>query len=403
MGTLPGGVHGPGVPSELTPARTRIAAPGPLTRERTVPRTLKLALFALVLAGLVGGSTAWFLATQKSLTLTVDGQDRAVTTTADTVGEVLAEEGLETQAHDVVLPAPDAAVADGDTVVVNRARPLQLTVDGVSSEVYVTALSVDEALAQLGYRAEGIVLSASRSERLPLDGMELSISTPKDVTLVVDGATRVVSTTAATAGDLLAEQGVVLGEHDRTSLYPTQPLLSGMRLQVSRVAVTEQVVTAPVPFRTVETEDPAAFEGDDTVTQEGVPGEQATTFRVTVVDGVETAREQLATAVTRAPVDELVTVGTKERPAASSAVPATADGLNWAALAKCESGGRPDAVSSTGKYRGMYQFSTATWQSVGGSGDPAAASAAEQTLRAQMLYERSGAGQWPHCGSNLFD
>ncbi len=368
-----------------------------------MPRTLKLALFALVLAGLVGGSTAWFLATQKSLTLTVDGQDRAVTTTADTVGEVLAEEGLETQAHDVVLPEPDAAVADGDTVVVNRARPLQLTVDGVSSEVYVTALSVDEALAQLGYRAEGIVLSASRSERLPLDGMELSISTPKDVTLVVDGATRVVSTTAATAGDLLAEQGVVLGEHDRTSLYPTQPLLSGMRLQVSRVAVTEQVVTAPVPFRTVETEDPAAFEGDDTVTQEGVPGEQATTFRVTVVDGVETAREQLATAVTRAPVDELVTVGTKERPAASSAVPATADGLNWAALAKCESGGRPDAVSSTGKYRGMYQFSTATWQSVGGSGDPAAASAAEQTLRAQKLYERSGAGQWPHCGSNLFD
>ncbi len=401
MGTHPGGVHGPGVPSEPAPARTCVAAPGPLTRERTVPRTLKLALFALVLTGLVGGSTAWFLATQKSLTLTVDGQDRSVTTTADTVGEVLAEEGLETQAHDVVLPAADAEVVDGDTVVVNRARPLQLTVDGVSSEVYVTALSVDEALAQLGYRAEGIVLSASRSDRLPLDGMELEITTPKDVTLVVDGTTRVVSTTAATAGELLAEYGVVLGEHDRTSLYPDQPLLAAMRLQVARVSVTEQVVTAPVPFRTVETEDPAAFEGEDTVTQEGVPGEQATTVRVTVVDGVETAREELNTAVTVPPVDELVTVGTKERPAPSGAVPATADGLDWAALARCESGGRPDAVSASGTYRGMYQFSMATWRSVGGSGDPAAASAAEQTLRAQMLYARSGAGQWPHCGRHL--
>jgi uncharacterized protein YabE (DUF348 family) len=367
-----------------------------------VPRTLKLALFALVLAGLVGGSTAWFLATQKSLTLTVDGQDRAVTTTADTVGEVLAEEGLETQAHDVVLPEPDAEVVDGDTVVVTRARPLQLTVDGVSSEVYVTALSVDEALAQLGYRAEGMVLSASRSERLPLDGMELSITTPKDVTLVVDGTTRVVSTTAATAGEFLEEQGVVLGEHDRTSLYPTQPLLSAMRLQVARVSVTEEVVTAPVPFRTVETEDPEAFEGDDTVTQEGVPGEQATTFRVTVVDGVETAREQLATAVTVPPVDELVTAGTKERPAPAGGVPTTADGLNWAALAQCESGGRPNAVSSTGKYHGLYQFSVATWQSVGGSGLPSQASAAEQTARAQALYARSGAGQWPHCGPRLF-
>ncbi|MGY1649783.1 ubiquitin-like domain-containing protein [Geodermatophilus sp. SYSU D01119] len=364
-------------------------------------RTLKLALFALVLTGLVGGSVAWYAA-QKSLVLTVDGQAREVSTYADTVGEVLAEEGLETQAHDVVLPAAEAAVADGDTVVVNRARPLQLTVDGVSSEVYVTALSVDEALEQLGYRADGMVLSASRSERLPLDGMALSITTPKAVTLVVDGATRVVTTTAATAGDLLAEQGVVLGAHDRTSLFATQPLLGAMRLQVFRVSVTEQVVTAPVPFRTVETEDPNAFEGEEAVTQEGVAGEQATTFRVTVTDGVETSREQLNTAVTVPSVDELVTVGTKERPAPSGGVPATADGLNWAALAQCESGGRANAVSSTGKYHGLYQFSVATWQAVGGSGVPSQASAEEQTMRAQMLYARSGAGQWPHCGPRLF-
>jgi uncharacterized protein YabE (DUF348 family) len=317
---------------------------------------------------------------------------------------VLAEEGLETQAHDVVLPAADAEVGDGDTVVVNRARPLQLTVDGVSSEVYVTALSVEEALEQLGFRAEGMVLSASRSERLPLDGMALSISTPKDVTLVVDGATRVVTTTAATAADLLAEQGVTLGQHDRTSLLPTQPLLGAMRLQVYRVAVTEQVVTAPVPFRTVETDDPNAFEGEETVTQEGVAGEQATTFRVTVTDGVETSREQLNTAVTVPPVDELVSVGTKERPvpAAGSGGTPTADGLNWAALAACESGGRPTAVSSTGKYHGLYQFSVATWQAVGGTGLPSQASPDEQTMRAQMLYARSGAGQWPHCGPRLF-
>jgi hypothetical protein len=50
----------------------------------------------------------------------------------------------------------------------------------------------------------------------------------------------------------------------------------------------------------------------------------------------------------------------------------------------------------------MYQFSYGTWAGVGGSGDPAAASAAEQTARAQALYERSGAGQWPHCGARLF-
>jgi len=67
-------------------------------------------------------------------------------------------------------------------------------------------------------------------------------------------------------------------------------------------------------------------------------------------------------------------------------------------IAACESGGDPGAVSSTGTYRGKYQFSTATWQAVGGTGDPAAAPEAEQDLRATILYEQSGPGQWPVCG-----
>lgn len=369
-----------------------------------MPRSLKLSLFALVLLGLVGGSVAFFAA-QKSLTLTVDGQAREVRTYADTVAEVLDEEGLRPREHDVVLPDPDASVADGDTVVVNRARPLQLTVDGRSSQVYVTALSVDEALDQLGFRADGLVLSASRSERLPLDGMALSISTPKDVTLVADGQERVVTTTAGTVGDLLTEQGITLSATDRTSMYPTQPLLARMRVQVYRVQVTDVVETTPIPFQTVETQDPAAYEDERTVQQEGVDGQQSTTYRVTVVDGVETAREQVSTTVGVAPVDEVDVVGTQERPApaaSSGSVPATADGLNWTALAQCESGGRPDAVSSSGKYRGLYQFSSSAWASVGGTGDPAAASAEEQTMRAQMLYARSGAGQWG-CGAHLYD
>jgi membrane-bound lytic murein transglycosylase MltF len=80
----------------------------------------------------------------------------------------------------------------------------------------------------------------------------------------------------------------------------------------------------------------------------------------------------------------------------------TVDGLNWAALAHCESGNDPRAVSSGGSYRGLYQFSMSTWRAVGGVGDPIDASRSEQTYRAQVLYRRAGAGQWPHCGSRLF-
>jgi resuscitation-promoting factor RpfB len=361
-----------------------------------VRRSLQLSLFAVVLLGLIGGTLAYFVA-QKSVTLTVDGQVREVGTYASTVGDVLEEEGLEPAAHDVVLPDAGQPLADGDAVILNRARPLQLTVDGVSREVYVTALSVDDALAQLGFGAEGLVLSASRSERLPLDGMELTITTPKEIVLVSDGQERVVTTTAATAGDLLAEQGIALSETDRTSLYLHQGLLNRMRLQVFRVVVTEEQAGAPIPFERVETPDPNAFEGDETVTVPGVAGEQVTTFRITIVDGVETARETLNTTVTRAPVAEQVTVGTKPKPT----VAPSADGLNWTALARCESTNNPRAVNSAGYY-GLYQFSLSTWRSVGGTGNPIDASPEEQTARAQMLYKKAGAGQWG-CGSHLFD
>ncbi len=68
------------------------------------------------------------------------------------------------------------------------------------------------------------------------------------------------------------------------------------------------------------------------------------------------------------------------------------------AIAACESGGDPTAVSSDGTYRGLYQFDYGTWESVGGTGDPAAAPAQEQSYRAALLYSRSGSSPWPVCG-----
>jgi soluble lytic murein transglycosylase-like protein len=67
-------------------------------------------------------------------------------------------------------------------------------------------------------------------------------------------------------------------------------------------------------------------------------------------------------------------------------------------IASCESGGDPTAVSSDGTYRGKYQFHPSTWESVGGSGDPAAAPEAEQDYRAALLLSQSGSSPWPVCG-----
>ena len=67
-------------------------------------------------------------------------------------------------------------------------------------------------------------------------------------------------------------------------------------------------------------------------------------------------------------------------------------------IAECESGGDPTLVSSSGQYRGKYQFSRSTWHAMGGTGDPAKADEAEQDRLARALYRAQGTAPWPVCG-----
>ena len=88
----------------------------------------------------------------------------------------------------------------------------------------------------------------------------------------------------------------------------------------------------------------------------------------------------------------------RQRREAFATLPGGVTEATLESIASCESGGDPTAVSSDGTYRGKFQFDYGTWESVGGTGDPAAASEAEQDYRAALLYSRSGSSPWPVCG-----
>ncbi len=88
----------------------------------------------------------------------------------------------------------------------------------------------------------------------------------------------------------------------------------------------------------------------------------------------------------------------RRRRAAFATLPAGVSQATLDSIAACESGGDPAAISADGSYRGKYQFDYGTWASVGGSGDPAAASEAEQDYRAALLYASAGSSPWPVCG-----
>src|SRR6185503_8101154 len=157
----------------------------------------------------VGGGTAAAMA--KHVTITVDGEQRQVTTLAGSVQGALSSAGLRPTEHDVLAPAADTQIADGAQIALERARLLTLTVNGQQRAVWTTADTVDEALRQLGQDPSTLELSADRSREIPLEGLTLTANVLRTVSLSDAGAAAAsVQTGALTVGDLLAAQNITL-------------------------------------------------------------------------------------------------------------------------------------------------------------------------------------------------
>ena len=355
------------------------------------PVALGLSLLA------VAGGHAAYEATAHEVAITVDGARQQVTTHGDTVGAALDAAGLRVGEHDLLVPRAATRLSDTTTVVLRRGRPLSLTVDGTQRQVWVTALSVDEALTQIGVRGAGSVLSADRSRQIPLKGFSLDVRTRKVVQVLDGGKVRRTATNALQVSEVLSEVGVKVRGRDKLSVRPTTPVRDGMVIRVTRIDGKRVSEDVAIPYATERRPDASMYKGDTRTIRPGRVGVLHKTYLLTYTNGKLTGRRIASITRSAEPVTAIVAYGTKTR--AYSV--AGADGLNWPALARCESGGNPRAVSSGGTYRGLYQFSMSTWQGVGGTGDPIDASSSEQTYRAQLLYKRSGRSAWPNCGQYL--
>ncbi|GGM04481.1 hypothetical protein GCM10010129_55090 [Streptomyces fumigatiscleroticus] len=353
---------------------------------------------ALVVVFLAGGTTA-FVAKDKAVELSVDGSPRTLHTFADDVTELLAEEGVEVGAHDKVSPATGTALGTGDEIAVHYGRPVRLTLDGHRRVVWTTARTVGGMLRQLGVRAEGAYVSASRARRIGREGLVLQVRTERVVTVLADGRTHTVRTNAATVQEVVEQAGVSLRGEDTTSVAPESFPRDGQTVTVLRISGVKEIREEPIPFRTRREEDPSLLQGTEVVEEAGQPGLRRVSYFLRTVNGVQQKPRRTDSEVVREPRPRVVVVGTMPRPASV----AGADGLDWQGLAACESGGRPDAVDSSGTYGGLYQLDQQTWHGLGGRGRPQDAPPDEQTYRAKKLYVQRGPSPWPHCGARLRD
>jgi uncharacterized protein YabE (DUF348 family) len=380
---------------------------------------VKVGTQLVVLVALVLGLVA-FVGNNKTVTLNVDGKVSSVQTFGGTVGQVVKGASVELQSGDRITPAADSHVRDGSIINVNLAKAVTVSLDGAERTISTTAPTVDGLVTELGV-ASSSELSVPKHAQLTVAGSFLSISTPKTVSIVADGKAEKTTTTAANVGQLLTDAGISLGTTDRLSQPGNAPVVNDMVIKVSRVdAAATAEATEPVAFETLTTEDAELAKGEKKVTQPGVAGTLNKSFKLVLVDGREASRTLVSQSVSTQPVTEKITIGTKEKPKpvvqAAPAAPAPAAkagaGTNtgagapammneamWDRIAQCESTGNWSINNGNGYYGGL-QFDIRTWLGAGGGAyapNASLATKAQQIDIANRVYAQRGLQPWG-CG-----
>jgi uncharacterized protein YabE (DUF348 family) len=363
---------------------------------RPVRRIAQAAVVTTLVAGAIGVSHL-----DKSVTLSVDGKTSTVHAFGSTVGDILSKQDITVGSHDVVVPAPGTPVADGQKVVVRYGRKLTVTIDGKTREYWTTATTVNAALQELGIRADSAKLSASRSQTLGRQGLVLSVTTPKDVVVRVDGKNVTGTSTGATVGDVLTELGIRQDSDDRVKPGLTTAVTDGLKIAVQRVTASQIKATEVVKAPVTKKSDSTLAVGQTKTLKAGSDGAKIVTYKITKVDGKVESKKAIGSTVTQQPVTRVVAVGTKKSPAPSAGNTSGA-GINlsnaamWDRIAQCESGGNWSINTGNGYYGGL-QFATSSWLANGGDDfAPRAdlASRAEQITVANRYYAKAGLGPW---------
>jgi uncharacterized protein YabE (DUF348 family) len=224
-------------------------------------------LRGLVALGLVTAALGllilgWAL-TASPLVVDVDGHRYQVRTHATTVGTALRHAGLDLYPEDVVSPGLEAGLQPGLTVRVKRARPVALSADGDTHQIRTHAATIGEFLAEAGVQTGpadeiwldgGLVhLDTSLSGSLAAPGQAsqpegqgvpgaaeighlplVVLRRAASLTLDDDGVARTLHTTATTVGQVLQEHEVSLFLGDQVMPGLQGRITPGMTVEIHR-------------------------------------------------------------------------------------------------------------------------------------------------------------------------
>jgi uncharacterized protein YabE (DUF348 family) len=304
------------------------------------------------------------------ITLYDRGTETAFVTDKPTLREAFSERGIPVDAKDAVEPSLDEQlVATEYHVNIYRARPVTV-IDGATKRMVVTPYQSASRIAEdagVALYPEDVA-TLSRSTNILTDGagLQLAVDRATPILLNLYGTTTEVRTQATTVGDMLKEKNIDLGVSGRISVPGSTSIVSGLELRVWREGKQTITTDEAVAFETEQIKDADRQVGYKAVQTPGKEGKRTVTYEITIQDGVEVARTEIASIVLEQPVKQVEIVGSKPATLpytgggpksewlAASNIPQESWGYADFMVSK-ESGWNPNAVNKSSGACGLAQ------------------------------------------------
>ncbi|CAB0898573.1 Resuscitation-promoting factor Rpf2 [Corynebacterium diphtheriae] len=367
---------------------------------RAVP--MRIVAGGVIASLAVGGVTAQQL--KKDITVDLNGEHISLATFSRDVDGVLRQAGVNVGEKDLVYPAPSETVADNDTVTVRTSKQVSVVIDGVKKDVTTNAITVEELFSQLNdvpAALSSASLNVEKGARIPAEGMALDVVTPKIISLTTGDKTVFTQIAAATVADVLKERGIDVDADDVVMPALDTAVSKDMNIKVDKVDSREEKITEKFDEPATYIDDAEQLEGEETVVNPGTQGERTVTRKIVTVNGVETANEVVNEEIITPGVAATIKRGAKKPTTASAA--AVASGSVWDQLAQCESGGNWSINTGNG-FTGGLQFVDSTWLGLGGgvyAPQAYLATREQQIAIAEKVLAAQGWGAWPACTAKL--
>lgn len=249
------------------------------------------------------------------LTIHDKNTEKVILTNKSTIGEALIEAGINVDSKDVVEPAiNEKLIATDYQVNIYRARPVVIVDGNLRTKIttaYQTARQIVESAGITLYDEDTTTLQSTTDVISDGVGLQVTINRSIPINLTLYGKVATVRTMEKTVGQMLFKKGVILKIDDIVQPDINTPLSANMVVKVWREGKQIISVDEPVDFEVDKIEDTDREVGYSEIKIAGEKGLRSASYEVTIQDGVEVSRVEIASIIITAAKKQTEVVGVK--------------------------------------------------------------------------------------------